>query len=107
MGRPKRLPDPVLAARLRSYLKERRRTVTDVAAMVGVDKATVSRALADEAFSRNLQSKIATLTQGTGSKATIATLLQESLRLLTTSDRLRQDAERLLSQALDRAAQTQ
>jgi len=107
MGRPRRTSDPDLASRLRGYLAERRCTLTDVARTIGVDKATVSRAMAEEAFSSDLRTRIAALTRGVQHQETVVDMLQESLRLLASADRLRQDAERLLSQAIDRAARTQ
>lgn len=106
MGRPARKLDVVLAEDLRSYMDENGRTVTEVAAMVGVDKATISRALATATFSRSLDAKVAYLVKPRPSSSSVGNLLQKSLHLLEMSDRLRVEAERMLTQALDRATQT-
>ena len=74
--------------------------------MVGADKGTISRALSTMTFSRSLAARISHLVSPSGTTAPISELLQKSLRLLSMSDRLRQDAERMLSQALDQTTQT-
>jgi hypothetical protein len=106
MGRPARIFDEHLHEALRSYMKMYGRTVTEVAAMVSADKGTISRALSTRTFSRSLATRIASLIAPTTDAMSVKVLLQKSLHLLTMSDRLRRDAERMLSQALDLTTQT-
>lgn len=104
MGRPKRIADPVLSKRLHAYMQDRALTGTDMAAMLQVDKATISRAIADAAFSSALRFQITLLIDPVASEAPHK-LLHKSLHLLSISDRLRQDAEAMISKALDLSRQ--
>lgn len=104
MGRPARIQDNDLVARLRSHMRERGHTLTEVSKEVGFNKSTLSRALKNGAFSRPLRRAVGDLVGDKGKIQSTADLLQESLRLLGHSDRMRQDAERMIAEALDRTA---
>lgn len=106
MGRPAKRLDEKLHLELRSYMDLHGLTSTEVAAMVGVDKGTISRALSTMTFSRSLATRIVRLVSPSSATKPISKLLHKSLHLLSISDRLRQDAERMLSQALDLTTQT-
>lgn len=104
MGRPSRIHDGRLVERLRLHMAERGYTLSEVANAVGFDKSTLSRSLSKGAFSRSLRGAVAELLGEDGEADTTAKLLLKSLRLLSLSDRMRQDAERMIAEALDRTA---
>jgi len=79
-------------------------TLTDAATAVEVDKSTLSRSLKNGAFSRSLRGAVATLVCSDEGAVTTVGLLHKSLRLLSLSDRVRRHAERMIVEALDRAA---
>ena len=106
MGRPKSVADADLADRLRRYMRDRSWTGSDVAVALKVDKSTVSRALNRGAFSPSLKPHVASLIAETDSK-NVVRLLQESLRILSASDKLRLEAEAMIARALDLARQNQ
>lgn len=76
---------------------------TQMAALLSVDKSTLSRSLSSSSFSSRLRlraQKIAMSEQG----ETTEYVLHKSLYLLEQADRLRQEASRLIVEAIDRAA---
>jgi hypothetical protein len=106
MGRPKNLADADLADRLRRFMRERSWTGSDVAVALLVHKSTISRALDRGTFSPALRPHVASLIAG-GDGEDVGNLLQESLRILAVSDRLKLDAEAMIARALDLARQNQ
>lgn len=102
MGRPARVHDRDLAEQLRSHLREHGLTLTEAAAAIGVDKSTLSRSLKNSAFSHSLRGAVATLIRDDEGITTATKLLHKSLHLLNLSDRIRQNAERMIAEALDR-----
>lgn len=102
MGRPARVHDKDLAEQIRSHLSERGLTLTEAATAIGVDKSTLSRSLKNSAFSHSLRGAVATLIRDDEGTTSAATLLHKSLHLLNLSDKMRQDAERMIAEALDR-----
>lgn len=104
MGRPARIHDGDLVDKLRLHLSTHDLTLTDAAKAVGVDKSTLSRSLKNGAFSRSLRGAVANLVGNDECVATTVDLLHRSLHLLSLSDRMRQDAERMIAAALDRIA---
>lgn len=101
MARPTRTRNPDLARDLRTHMAERGYSTADIGAATGVDKATISRSLKKGAFSDKLATRLSSLLTKAPAQQTPERLLQESLRLLRVSDKLRADAERMIAQALD------
>ena len=88
-------------------MKQRGLSGTDIAAALAVDKATISRSLSTKAFSQTLRWRVADLIRRPVDPRTTERLLQDALRLLRTSDRLRANAERMIAEALDRSTGTE
>jgi hypothetical protein len=80
--------------------------VAQVATTVGFSRATLHRALQTGSFSRPLKIAVNAFVGATGKTGSSQDLLQKSLQLLELSDKLRRDAERMISLALDQSGQT-
>lgn len=106
MARPSRIADQDLAERLREQMHSHGWTGSDVARMLRVDKGTVSRALSSSSFSLALRPRVAMLIDPAG-QSSISELLHNSLHKLRLADKLRRDAEVMISTALDLSQQNQ
>lgn len=102
MGRPARIADPELAKRLLSYMQSKEASLSDMADMLRMDKATVCRTLRDGAFSSVTRTRVTALLDASATGESVGQLLQKSLHLLQESGKLRLEAERMIAQALDR-----
>lgn len=100
MARPTRVRDQDLADRLREQMRIRSWTGSDVAQMLGVNKATISRTLSSNSFSPALRPHVAMLI-APEEQSSVHDLLHKSLHKLKLSDIFRRDAEVMISKALD------
>lgn len=103
MGRPAKIFDKDLAEQLRQHMAARGLSTADIGLTLGVDKATISRSLKDNSFSRQLRTRVAAHLGSSLPPKASEDLLQEALHLLRKSDKLRLDAERLIAEALSRS----
>jgi hypothetical protein len=101
MGRPSRTPDRRLAEQVRAFMRDNRIDGSELAMLLDVDPATVSRSLSSEAFSRGMRERVVDLVVPQTARTKLPHLLQESLHLLAISDRLRERAEAMVRQAID------
>lgn len=88
-------------------MQARGRSTADIGLALGVDKATVSRSLREDAFSRALRTRVSAFLRSAAPADDLGSALQESLRLLQLSARMQADAERMIAEALDRALPSQ
>ena len=107
MGRPSRIHDQALSEDLRLTMRTRGISVAQVALAIDFSRATVHRALQSGSFSRSLRAAVYTFIDVPAGEKSPHELLQKSLHLLELSDRLRRDAERMISLVLDQSAKTQ
>ena len=106
MGRPSRISDQDLADSLRARMLSHDWNSSDVARILNINKATISRALSSNSFSPALRPRVAALIGHMG-KDSISELLHKSLHKLRLSDTLRREAEVMISEALDLTRQNQ
>lgn len=78
---------------------------SELAMLLDVHPATVSRSLARNAFSRSTRERITALIVPEAARKKLPTLLQKSLHLLAISDRLRAQAEAMVREAIDLAGE--
>jgi len=83
-----------------------RLAVSDVASMIGIDRSTLGRSLEAAAFSRSVARRLREIIGPAKKRQTVDSKLRNALRLIAASDRLRQQADRLLNDALDLTRQT-
>jgi len=84
----------------------RQLSVEQVATSIDFSRATLHRALQTGTFSRALKVAVHAFVGATNETKSPQELLQQSLHLLELSDKLRRDAERMISLALDQLGQT-
>ncbi|EZP49966.1 hypothetical protein BW41_03291 [Sphingomonas sp. RIT328] len=88
-------------------MRHRGLSQSDVAELLGVTKATVSRMLSRNAFSTDLRERTERLLSGGAPFENATMLLHKSLRIIAECDRLLDAARALTAQALDLAERKQ
>lgn len=106
MGRPSRQSDILLRDELRDIIAVRKLSVGEVAVTIGFSRSTLHRALQTGSFSRALKAAAHAFIGKSEKPLSSQQLLHKSLHLLELSDKLRRDAERMISLALDQSSQT-
>lgn len=101
--RPARKNDPELTERVRAHMAACGLSVSALAANVNVHKATLSRSLAQGAFSNDLRLRLESVALPEADACDRVRSLHKALRLMLAADRLRERAGRLLIDALDQS----
>lgn len=105
MGRRARSYDPLLAVKLREFMARERKSQNELAILLGLDKATVSRSMSSQSFSTKFQRKAEAMLRLSGKGNESSDLVLKLLRISAECSTLLGSAQTLLAQALDLAEQ--
>lgn len=101
--RPARKNDPEFTERVRAHMAAHDLSMSALAKIVDVHKATLSRSLARGAFSNDLRRRLEEVAPHEAHVRDKVNALHKALRLISAADRLRERAGRLLIDALDQS----
>lgn len=101
MGRPAKSLDSDLADQLRQHMLAHGKSTAAIGAELGVHKATISRSLKQNSFSHEVRARVAAHLANLLDTEGPHEALRKALHLLSMSDKLRSDAERMIAKALD------
>jgi hypothetical protein len=100
-GRPPKLSNPLLAEELKKKAAGRGWSMRRLASEANLHVSTVTRSLNDESFSGPVMTALLRALGKVGDKNAASALLHKSLLLLDQSNKIRDEAEAALREALD------